>query len=98
MEAAVIERPRDSPTTSDKHARYRCTQFSFPTLLAVVTLAAVLAGWWADRDRLAERMAGFEREQIILRLAVEEAQVASEQAQSAAQKSASACGARAVRA
>ncbi len=48
----------------------RWLQFGFATLLKVVAVAAVLSAWWADRERLTERIGRLENDQSVLRIAI----------------------------
>ena len=43
-------------------------QFSLKTLVFVVTLAAVLLGWWVDHKRLSERLADVAEELKLYKL------------------------------
>ncbi len=52
--------------------RRRWLQFGFATLLKLVAVAAVLSAWWADRERLTERIGRLESEQRVLWFAMEE--------------------------
>jgi hypothetical protein len=48
----------------------RWLQFGFATLLKLVVVAAVLSAWWADRERLTNRIGRLESDQSVLRIAI----------------------------
>jgi hypothetical protein len=63
-----------SPTAPDRatprRPRRRWLQFGFATLLKLVALAAVLSAWWAERERLIDRIGRLENDQSVLRIAM----------------------------
>src|SRR5688500_4414483 len=48
----------------------RWLQFGFATLLKLVAVAAMLSAWWADRERLTQRIGRLENDQSVLRIAI----------------------------
>jgi hypothetical protein len=60
----------DPETIKRPRAGRRWLQFGFSTLLKVVAAAAVLSAWWADRERLTDRIGRLENDQSVLRIAI----------------------------
>jgi len=60
----------DPDRATPRRPRRGWLQFGFATLLKLVALAAVLSAWWADRERLTDRIGRLENDQTVLRIAM----------------------------
>src|SRR5262245_49254362 len=69
MTESLDVEPGEAKLPNPRFSR-RWLQFGFSTLFKLVALAAVLSAWWADRERLTDRIGRLENDQSVLRIAV----------------------------